>query len=251
MAIDLNKVEREAPELLSLVKTSQINLDKRKLSNHRARVALMLDISGSMQGLYNSGKVHELVKRVLPLGLQFDDDGQIDVFAFGSNAQEIGEYGLSNYKECVPDILRKTRFSGTRYDKALELLLSRYKGSTMPVYVMFVTDGETENKSESERLVRELSKEQIFLQFIGLGEDITPDTQPKKAKGFFGRLTASFTTSFEFLSKLDDLSGRAVDNANFFAIMDPTSVSDERLYELLMNEYPQWLEAAKAKGIVR
>ena len=43
---------------------------------------------------FDSGKVDELVKRALPLGLQFDDDGQIDVFAFGSKAFDAGEYGL-------------------------------------------------------------------------------------------------------------------------------------------------------------
>ena len=47
------------------------------------------------------------------------------------------------------------------------------------------------------------------------------------------------------------MDGREVDNVNFFAIKHPTSVSDERLYELLMNEYPQWLKAARAKGILR
>lgn len=268
MAISLDKIEREAPELLSLVKTSKINLDKHQLTDHTARVALVLDISGSMEELYRSGKVDELVKRALPLGLQFDDDGQIDVFAFGSKAFDAGEYGLSNYKSCVKTIVKDYGLNhATYYEKALSMIEKKYKGTKLPVYVMFVTDGDTDEKAKVERVIRSLSKQPIFIQFIGLGTSIEPDQKGGQASsgkkpGFLSRLfgagssssssgSRSFGGGFDFLSSLDDMDGREVDNVNFFAIKHPTSVSDERLYELLMNEYPQWLKAARAKGILR
>jgi hypothetical protein len=69
--------------MLSLVKTAGVSLEKRGLAEHTARVALVLDISGSMAALYRSGAVQRLAGRVLALGLRFDDDGVVDVFLFG------------------------------------------------------------------------------------------------------------------------------------------------------------------------
>lgn len=248
MAIDLKKIASVAPELTKQAEASKLSLEKVNLNNHTARVVLVLDVSGSMEGLYSSGKVNELVKRVLPIGLGFDDDGEIDVYAFGTNAKSIGGYGLSNYRQCVSDVLAKTSWSGTRYESALKLIDDKYGNSTQPVYVIFVTDGDTENKEGAAELVRKMSSKPCFLQFVGLGEDVRPQT--KKKTGFFASLSRSLS-SFTFLEKLDDLPGRVVDNANFFAIKDPTSLSDAEFYDLLMAEYPEWLKAAKAKGILR
>lgn len=256
--LDLNKIEREAPELLSLAKTSKLNLDKHELSDHTARVALMLDISGSMDDLYRQNKVVELVKRVMPLALQFDDDGQIDVFCFNHNAYEVGEYGLRNYKRCVTDIMHERGINGgTSYEAALKLIHKKYEGSDLPVYVMFVTDGDTSDKSDVTRMMKKISKEPYFIQFMGLGASIFPDQEKvEKKRGFFSRIFGLFDenqggSGFDYLMNLDEMSGRVVDNANFFAIKHPTAVSDERLYELLMNEYPQWLKAARAAKILR
>lgn len=44
---------------------------------------------------------------------------------------------------------------------------------------------------------------------------------------------------------------RIVDNAGFFhAGLMPSSVSDDVLYDQLLREFPHWLEAANAQGIV-
>ncbi len=270
MKIDLDKVERVAPELVGLVKSSQLNLDKHELNEHTARVALMLDISGSMGHLFTTGKVNELIKRALPLALQFDDDGQIDVFCFNNDAYEVGEYGLNNYKECVRDIEREFGVNGgTSYNSALDLIQEHYAGSKLPVYVMFITDGDTDSKSKVEKSMISISKQPIFIQFIALGVDYFPDEDddaeeaPAAKPGFFSRLfgiseqpsrnpkNRSLSSGFSFLAGLDEMEGRKVDNANFFALKHPTSVSDDRLYSLLLNEYPQWLKDARAARILK
>jgi hypothetical protein len=274
MKIDLDKVERLAPELVGLVKSSQLNLDKHELNEHTARVALMLDISGSMGHLFITGKVNELIKRALPLALQFDDDGQIDVFCFNNDAFEVGEYGLSNYKECVRDIEREFGVNGgTSYNSALDLIQEHYAGSKLPVYVMFVTDGDTDSKSKVEKSMISISRQPIFIQFIALGVDYFPNDDevveeaPAAKPGFFSRLfgigqdngqqssrkpnNRSLSSGFSFLASLDEMKGRKVDNANFFALKHPTSVSDDRLYSLLLNEYPQWLKDARAARILK
>ena len=47
------------------------------------------------------------------------------------------------------------------------------------------------------------------------------------------------------------MTGRIVDNCNFFDLDSITSISDERLYELLLEEFPDWLNQAKARRVIR
>ena len=60
----------------------------------------------------------------------------------------------------------------------------------------------------------------------------------KKQGGFGARLASMMTGDFQFLEELDDMPGRFVDNADFFSVADPAALSDEQLYDLMMNEYP-------------
>lgn len=259
--VSLAKVEQKAPELVSLVKKSKVSLSKKGLNDHTARVALMLDISGSMMPLFQSGQVNELVKRALPLALQFDDDGQIDVFCFDELAYVVGEYGIEDYKQCVPDITNSYNIEGgTEYAPALRLLEQHYAGTELPVYVIFVTDGDTAHKERATRAIQEMSKLPLFIQFVGLGKDIFPNLKDEEVaprKGFLSKLfggastTRLRNTGFDYLEKIDNIDGRVVDNANFFALKHPTSVDDDRLYALLMNEYPEWLKAARHKKILK
>jgi hypothetical protein len=46
------------------------------------------------------------------------------------------------------------------------------------------------------------------------------------------------------------MEGRFIDNANFFHIKDIEKISDEELYNNLLNEFPEWLAIAKTKGIL-
>ncbi len=57
------------------------------------------------------------------------------------------------------------------------------------------------------------------------------------------------------MHKLDDLSGRLIDNAGFFAVsrdrlMGRTPIGDDELFSLMMQEYPGWLAQARAKGLL-
>ncbi len=58
-------------------------------------------------------------------------------------------------------------------------------------------------------------------------------------------------SDFTFLESLDTMPGRYLDNANFFSVEDPAIIKDEELYDLLMQEYPEWVSLAKAKGLIR
>lgn len=247
------RIEQEAPQLVSLVKKATVSLAKAGLSTHRARVCLCLDISGSMSGLYKSGAVQKFAERILALGCRFDDDGAIDVFLFGAKVHNPEPMTLANSNTYISDIIRKYPLEGdTRYGLAMQAIRGFYfsqlpatgpnniKKDETPVYVMFVTDGGTADKSLTELQLRESSHEPIFWQYMGIGKG-------RKSKSKVLKVFAD--SNFPFLEKLDDLSGRLMDNAGFFSVERPDEHSDESLFDLLMDEYPEWVKLARGHGM--
>lgn len=247
------KLEQEAPKLLDLSKKAKISLEKVGLQHHNAKVALCLDISGSMSSLYSSGKIQDFAERILALGTRFDDDGSIDIFLFGKNAHDAGELTISNFNGFVNRLIKQYPLEGsTFYAKALRTIRKHYFGSAshrkkplaqdIPIYVMFITDGDTFDKEDTTKHIINSSYEPIFWQFMAIGE-----SKKDAKKGFFKSL---FQSDFTFLEELDNLPDRYIDNANFFSVKDPASISDNELYDLLMQEYPTWVKDAKTSGLI-
>lgn len=248
------RLEKEAPQLLSLTKKSAISLAKVGLESHRAKVCLCLDISGSMSRLYRDGLIQAFSERILALGCRFDDDGEIDVFLFGKDVHQPAPMGIGNYASYIAQTIQQHPLEGdTRYGRAMQAIRQHYFPDTaggerttplqaaMPVYVMFVTDGGTSDKGLTEKQLRWSSYEPIFWQFMGIG----------KGRKSLSKLLLAFADSdFPFLEKLDELSGRLLDNANYFSVASPNEHSDETLYDLMMSEYPGWITLAKQQGIL-
>lgn len=242
-------LEKKDPQLVSLVKKVQVSLDKRQILRDQAKVALVLDISASMTNLFKSGKIDALVQRIMALGYRFDDDGAIDVFLFGKEAHDYGEVTVDTYRGFVREMQRAYDLEmSTNYGKVMALVRRNYdreiRSRNVPIYVMFVTDGNTVDEARAEQEIRDAAAEPLFWQFMAIG---APPKKGKKKGGFFSRLLGS---DFSFLEKLDTMEGRVIDNANFFLVQDPTDPSDEELFDMLMGEYPDWLKAAEAANIL-
>ncbi len=276
--INMNKAVRldkqlagQPPQMVNLVKKAGISLEKKGLSEHRARVALCLDISGSMHQLYKSGKVQALCERVLGMAVQFDDDGACDVFTFGTGGYEEGPIDLRNYQGWIDQMLQRRRLEGgTNYNHAMQAVRRHYfpdggggsrnspRPDALAVYVMFVTDGQTTDQHGTKQQVEWSSYEPLFWQFMAIGQssrNVTASgapamTKKKKSGGFSARLASMLTGDFQFLEELDDMPGRYIDNADFFSVADPADISDDQLYDLMMNEYPGWLQQARSKGLL-
>lgn len=240
--VDLDKKAPRA--LVSLAKSAKVVLEKRGLSAHTAAVGLCLDISLSMSKLFQLGVVQRLIERVMGLGLNFDDNGAIDVFAFGLNAHDLGEFQPDAFQSAAERILQKTSYErGTRYAPAMRTILGHYgfkvgllsslfKGTRLPrdqpIYMLFVTDGENSDPDEARKALVEASRFPVFFQFVGIGGG-----------------------NFQFLRELDTMADRFIDNANFFEIADPTAIPESELYDKLMTEYPAWIELAKEKNLIK
>jgi stress response protein SCP2/uncharacterized protein YegL len=238
--VNLEKnLQQSAPKLLDLSKKAAVSLEKRGLGEHRAKVALCLDISISMANIYSSGAIQEFAERILALGCRLDDDGSIDIFLFGENGYQPDPLTVKDFPGYINRMRKTHQLEGdTRYSTAIELVRRHYAnpykyervepfGMEVPVYVMFITDGKPSDKMATTKALKNSSYESIFWQFIGLGQN-----------------------DFSYLEKLDELEGRYVDNASFFGLDNIRGLSDDALYEKLMKEYPNWLTLAKAKGLI-
>ena len=223
MSVDLKK------RVIDLSKKAEVEIEKSGLGGKKAQVVLVLDISKSMNRLYKSGVVQSVIERVLALALNFDDDGEVDTMLFGTHAYQLPAVSLDDLEGYVDRVILPTYkiVEATRYAVALQLVHDKYKGNKAdPVFVIFVTDGNNSDKRETTELIRTLSHEAIFFQFVGIGQE-----------------------SFPYLLKLDELSGRFIDNAGFMHVDDIAAVDDASLYRQLLNEFPDWLEEAEGKGL--
>ncbi|MGW0625820.1 vWA domain-containing protein [Streptomyces sp. NPDC002758] len=237
-AISLSKLEETAPALAGSYKSAGISLTKHGLDGLRAAVYLVVDYSGSMKPYYNDGSVQALADRVLGLSAHLDDDGRVPVVFFSTDIDAETDIALADHQGRIDRIVAGLGHMGkTSYHLAMDAVVDHYldSGSTDPALVVFQTDGGPINKLAAERYLCKAARLPLFWQFVGFGD---PGSR-----------------QFEFLRKLDELAvpgKRIVDNAGFFhAGRDPRKVSDAELYDRLVGEFPQWLTAARAHGIVR
>ncbi|MGH3242428.1 MAG: VWA domain-containing protein [Spirillospora sp.] len=220
--------------MIDLYKAAKVNLDKRGLGGERAAVYLVLDRSGSMRRYYKDGTVQHLAEQALALSAHLDDDGVVPVVFFDKVAHPVVEVGLTRYQGRINEEHERLGHMGTtNYAAAMQAVVDHYRAAapTAPAFVIFQTDGSPDSRTAAEKILCDSSTLPIFWQFIGFGDD-----------------------EFRFLRKLDDLPvprKRAVDNAGFFpAGSDPRGIDDADLYRSLMDEFPAWLDAVRAGGIL-
>ncbi|UBV44622.1 VWA domain-containing protein (plasmid) [Deinococcus taeanensis] len=227
----LEKAQQQAPELVSLIKAAQVSLEKRGLDDARYRVKLVLDISGSMHDEYRTGAVQELANRALALAVRLDDDGEVDVYLFGIKPHRKGKLSLDNARSFVQGMRVKLE-GGTHYGPVMAFVredVSR-EGRDLPTLVLFITDGGTSNPAGVIQQMRDAAREPIFWKFMGIEQG---------------------HVNFDFLEKLDDLTGRVVDNADFFKVPSPVRLPDAQLFDALVNELDVWQRDARRAGILQ
>lgn len=232
---------------LSFEKRQKLDLRKREVAKVlldksafgvRARVVLVIDKTGSMHKLYRGGTVHRVVERMIPVATQLDDDGSLEAYLYALRFAKLPDITVAHGEQWAQTFLHLTGTHqdidydriGGRNDElpVMRAVIDTLSTTAEPTLVLFFTDGGFAKKREIAALMREASALPAFWQFIGLG-----------------------TSSFGVLRTLDELDGRVVDNAGFFALDDIDRIDDAELYRRLLGEFPDWLRAARAAGIVR
>ncbi|MCM3764942.1 VWA domain-containing protein [Neobacillus niacini] len=214
-------------------KTVKIVLEKKNLVKVTARVGLVLDITGSMRNLYKNGTVQRVVERILAMAAQFDDDGVLDVWVYDNEFSRLKPVTERDFEGYVNRIILENdlvhKFGRNDEPPVMKDVLKKYleeEPSQDPAYIVFINDGGC--KKSIKPLIERSAKYPIFWQFVGIGNG-----------------------NFDFLRTLDTMEGRVVDNANFFHIDDIDQISDDKLYDALLTEFPIWLKEAREKGILK
>lgn len=245
--ITLTKFDEQKAIVSDLVKNNGMN------ANQKAQVCVCMDISGSMDWMYDNGLVQSLLDRLVPIAMQFDDNQEFELYMFESDAKKHkNNISIKNIDGLVKrEIMGHYEYGGTNYAPAINMILEDYttvekkaggffsalKKSTSekingpidyPVYVIYITDGQNSDPDAAKRAITEASKYGIFFQFIGIG-----------------------TAPMKFLEELDNMGGRFIDNANFFRASDIKNMSDKDLYSKMFAEFPGWLNLAKSNNLIK
>ncbi len=232
---------------LSFEKRQRLDLRKREVAKvlltkgaptARARVVMVIDKTGSMRRQYSTRVVHRVVERMIPVAIQLDDDGSLEAYLYGSSFARLPDVTVEQADEWSDTFLHLDgthggisyrRIGGYNDEIPImsEVLSTLRQRDPMPTLVLFFTDGGFSQRGPITELVRQASGLPAFWQFVGIG------------RANYGLLTA-----------LDELEGRVVDNVGFFELDDIDAVADSELYARLLGEFPDWLRAARAAGIV-
>lgn len=209
---------------LAKEEVKKVCLTKKPLQNLIANVGVVLDYSGSMDDLYRKGKVQDVIEKILPLAMTFDDNGTMESWIFEGGFHRLPDITLNNLSGYIKRETANYSMGSTNYAPVMKDVVKTYKKNKIPAYIIFITDGDNYDKNSTDAIIKEAAKYPIFWQFVGIG-----------------------SASFNYLQALDDMEDRYVDNADFFKVRNLSDIT----YENLLNEFPHWLENPKVVGMLK
>lgn len=208
--------------------TVGITLEKRGLKQAPImRVCAGIDISGSMTDEFADGSVQHAFDQLLGISMKFDDNGEIDVWAFDTKSHRAPSAKPEDYNKYIGTRRGQGKFGfwpggGTNYapvlrDIVAEMFPEEKKGffnfskkpsDNSPVMVLFITDGEPSDGTEAARVIADARSKNIYFQLIGVGNDCRFNTLKRIADDY--------------------------ENAGFVQLIN-VKMSDEELYDALIS----------------
>lgn len=95
--INIDLTKQELVKKINLSKEQvKISLEKKNVDKLVAEVQVAVDVSGSMYYNFEEGKVQEALNRLIPISLNFDDDGIVPVYAFDEEVTKVESLTLDN-----------------------------------------------------------------------------------------------------------------------------------------------------------
>lgn len=210
----------------------QLVLTKRGINTAPTmRVFAAIDISGSMGYIFNSGAMQKAFDQVLGIAVKFDDNGELDVWAFDDRSYRAPSATAEDYGKYIGESKGKGKFGhwpygGTQYAPVLQDMVdfgfpnAKPKGifgfgakkapQGDPVMILFFTDGEPGDGNAAERIIKKCSEERtnVYFNLVGIG-----------------------SARFELLDRL----AREYDNCGFTAFSG-LDRSDAEVYDDLIND---------------
>lgn len=280
------RLEKEKPRLVNLQKDAQVIVRQYSLDGEVVRVVLVLDASGSMRNQYNGGRVQLVVDRMTTVALNFDDNGELEVWGYASGHAKLPVITLENLDTYVREVMAgrapvvtpaPTPAPAPKPKKGwlgrLGDLISGGDDSSaasttpQPVRGQWGRWGDgilpglsyDNNEPPVMKAILEDSKSTpntptlvIFVTDGGIdkGESIKKVLVEASRFPIFWQFVGIGGSSYGVLEDFDTMEGRYVDNANFFALDDIESISVKELYSRLLGEFPSWLEKVRKIGMI-
>ncbi len=254
MKLDLNKS----------AKAVQLRLEKAGVpKNVQAQLTIIMDVSASFEHEHEEGTTSTLIERIVPIAMNLDPDGQIDVISFSDgegNVQFVGTVSPDNCSGYVNrEIVSRVRGwnGGTTYSYALEEALKRFgyidcdhdHGSSVFSRFWKKATGQTAVPHRHE-------KQKSIIWFVTDGEndpdgrfgdkrrtmDVLKASQDRGDDIYFLFIGACEHAEFEFVRKIADMFSNtgivmATDPEEFVGLPD-----DQLLDKLLQPELVNWLK---------
>jgi TerF-like vWA domain-containing protein len=231
-AVDLIKVRDANPDLAKSADKVGFALSAKGLSGTRAKVVALLDHSGSMKSEYRSGAVDKLFQRIMGLGLQIDDDGEIPVIPFDDRVRPTFNLNAANFTTAVGSVWNEHDMGSTNLAGALSVVFDMAKTTDEPIFLVVLTDGNPDNKSQATKVVCEMAGYPVFIKFMAL-------------------------KPVDYLSELDDLDNtkRLLDNVDAKpekgSDLNLLTCTDAEFAAALVDELDTWITAATAAGVLK
>jgi len=212
------------------VETVKISLEKKKAPQVSVDVAFAVDISGSMNGMYRDGTVQDVIDRIYAMAYAMDPDKTLEVFAFNTGVKHLPPMVEADYGSYVNKHVAPIVGGGTNYAPLFEEVNHIYgtkkaqkKGffgglfgkkdestsgtKEKPLYVIFITDGDATDSSDTRKVIKEMENSNVYIQCVGIGG------------GF--RLLESIADEYDHVG---------------FCAMNDIRISDEEMYNLFITD---------------
>jgi stress response protein SCP2 len=178
----LTKNENLPPRIDLLKMKVMISLEKNKIAGVVARVAIVIDASGSMSFLYSKGTVQRAFERMLAVATAMDDDGVLDVWFFGSRPMRALSVTAQEYENYVARTYPQPRFFGglgigNNEPLVMEDVVRKYTveepNQQIPTYVILLVTEEYTRVKKYRRFLLIVQKIISFGSLLASGMPIT------------------------------------------------------------------------------
>ncbi|MCI4078795.1 VWA domain-containing protein [Streptomyces sp. MMS21 TC-5] len=222
-AVDLTKLERQAPALLAPARQAGQALADRGITGRHAAVYLILDHDWHMEELYESFAVQAFAERVLALSANLDDDGTVPVIFSSGREPFLEEIRLDNYRGRIGQLHTQVDWGWGSVSDAMRRAVSHYQesGATDPAFIVTQVGDEPYDKAEVRSLLQNTASLGIFWLFVGFG---------RGKLAFYKNLNASTSATFPNVAFYD-------------ASKNPGAVPGERFYTGLVDSFARWMRS--------
>ena len=136
---------------------------KEKIESVKASsLFLVLDVSGSMEHLYNAGHVHNIAEKVLSVSLTISESKEVSLWKFGDRANFVDNIGLDNIQSVKKVLCENT---GTKLNAFVNSASSSINDGSL---VIIFTDDDL--GSIKNAILNIKNKSKVFWQIIVYGE---------------------------------------------------------------------------------